>query len=83
MKIATAVSSRRLIKIASFLEKDYACSYPDHMVSGDVSWYKMQCLDQYHDNNAERTGEKKKKKDKSITPHRNVDSVTICLSYFG
>lgn len=37
MKIATAVFSRRLIKIASFLEKDYVCSYPDHMISGDVN----------------------------------------------
>ena len=37
MKIATAVSSRRLIKIASFLEKDYVCSYPDHKISGDVN----------------------------------------------
>lgn len=36
MKIAISVFSRRLIKIASFLERDYICSYPDH-ISGDVN----------------------------------------------
>lgn len=36
MKIAISVFSGRLIKIASFLEKDYICSYPDH-ISGDVN----------------------------------------------
>lgn len=75
MKIAISVFSRRLIKIASFLEKDYICSYPDH-ISGDVNWYKIQCLDQYCDNKTKRT----EKMDKSTTLHRNVDSLTICLT---